>query len=93
MKIGEAVKLVGIRSQLPEGDADLPTLETFRKCVGHKFVISGFNEIGGPRLILPPSLGVRERRYGWSCNFWSLFERDAQGLMFIWVPTQLRRTP
>jgi hypothetical protein len=45
VKIGEAVKLVGIRSQLPEGDADLPTLETFRKCVGHKFVISGFNEI------------------------------------------------
>ena len=46
MKVGDAVKLIGIPPDLPKGDADLPTLATFEKCVGHTFVIADFNEIG-----------------------------------------------
>ena len=46
MKVGDAVKLVGIPHDLPTGDADLPTLATFQKCVGRTFVIADFNEIG-----------------------------------------------
>ena len=46
MKVGDAVRLVGVPPDLPKGDADLPTLATFHKCVGRHFLITGFNEIG-----------------------------------------------
>ena len=46
MKVGDRVRLVGVPPDLPRGDADLPTIETFQKCVGHTFVIADFNEIG-----------------------------------------------
>ena len=46
MKVGDAVRLVGVPPDLPKGDGDLPTLATFQKCVGHLFVIADFNEIG-----------------------------------------------
>ena len=46
MKVGDAVKLVGVPPDLPTGDADLPTLATFQRCVGHVLVITDFNEIG-----------------------------------------------
>ena len=45
MNIGSKVRLTGV----PEGlknDPDLPTKSTFEKCVGHEFVIAGFNEVG-----------------------------------------------
>jgi hypothetical protein len=46
MKIGDKVRLVGIPVGVPEGDVHLPTKKTFERCMGHAFVISGFNEIG-----------------------------------------------
>jgi hypothetical protein len=46
VKAGDAVRLVGLPEGLPVGDAALPTLATFQKCIGHQFVIAGFNEIG-----------------------------------------------
>jgi hypothetical protein len=46
MKIGDKVRLVALPPDLPVGDADLPTKAVFEKCVGHEFVVLGFNEIG-----------------------------------------------
>ncbi len=45
MDVGSKVRLTGV----PEGlknDPDLPTKSIFEKCVGHEFVIGGFNEVG-----------------------------------------------
>jgi hypothetical protein len=46
MKIGDRVRLISLPPDLPVGDADLPTKAIFEKCIGHEFVITGFNEIG-----------------------------------------------
>ncbi len=45
MNVGSKVRVVGIPGDL-EDLPDLPTKSTFIKCVGHEFVISGFNEVG-----------------------------------------------
>ena len=39
------MRLVGVPDGLSD-DPDLPTKSTFERCVGHEFVVSGFNEIG-----------------------------------------------
>jgi hypothetical protein len=43
---GDTVRLVAIPPNLPKGDARLPTPAVFQKCLGHQFVVAGFNEIG-----------------------------------------------
>jgi hypothetical protein len=45
MKIGSKVRLIGIPDGL-EDYPDLPTKSTFEKCLGHAFVIAGFNDVG-----------------------------------------------
>lgn len=45
MKVGSKVRLVGVPDGL-EDYPDLPTKSTFERCVGHDFVIEGFNEFG-----------------------------------------------
>lgn len=45
MKVGSKVRLIAIPDGL-EDYPDLPTKSTFERCVGHEFVISGFNEGG-----------------------------------------------
>jgi hypothetical protein len=50
------VRLTGI----PEGltnDPDLLTKSTFEKCVGHEFVIAGFNEAGMAELCIESVTG------------------------------------
>jgi hypothetical protein len=45
MDVGSKVRLVA----LPEGlkdFPDFPTKSTFEKCVGHEFLVAGFNEVG-----------------------------------------------
>ena len=49
MKIGSRVRLIGIPNGL-EDYPDFPTKSTFEKCIGHEFVIAGFNEFGMPEL-------------------------------------------
>ena len=46
MKVGDIVRLIGIPPNLPKGDDALPTPAVFQECLGHRFVIQGFNEIG-----------------------------------------------
>jgi len=43
--IGTHVLLVGVPDGL-EDYPDFPTKSTFERCVGHDFVIAGFNEFG-----------------------------------------------
>jgi len=43
--IGNHVRLVGVPDGL-EDYPDFPTKSTFERCVGHEFVIAGFNEVG-----------------------------------------------
>jgi hypothetical protein len=43
--VGSRVRLIGIPDGLPNSP-DLPTRSTFECCVGHEFVISGFNPSG-----------------------------------------------
>lgn len=45
MTIGTHVRLVGVPDGL-EDYPDFPTKSTFERCVGHEFVIAGFNELG-----------------------------------------------
>jgi hypothetical protein len=45
MKIGSKVRLIGVPDGL-EDYPDLPTKSTFERCVGHEFVIAGFNDVG-----------------------------------------------
>ncbi len=45
MKIGSKVRLIGIPPKLPN-NPDLPTKSVFERCVGHEFVVAGFNELG-----------------------------------------------
>lgn len=45
MQVGCRVRLVGVPDGL-EDYPDFPTKSTFERCVGHEFVISGFNEVG-----------------------------------------------
>lgn len=40
------MRLVGIPPNLPKGDARLPTPAIFQRCLGHQFVVVGFNEVG-----------------------------------------------
>jgi hypothetical protein len=46
MKAGDKVRLTTVPPNIPEGDTDLPTKATFDRCLGHEFVVNGFNEIG-----------------------------------------------
>jgi hypothetical protein len=57
MKIGDKVRLIGIPVGVPEGDSDLPTKKTFERCLGHAFVIIGFNEIGWAEIEITPVTG------------------------------------
>jgi hypothetical protein len=50
VKIGDTVRLTSVPADVPEGDADLPTKKRFQQCLGHVFVIAGFNEIGWAEL-------------------------------------------
>ena len=45
MKVGSTVRLIGVPDGL-EDDPDLPTKSTFENCVGHTFVVAGFNDVG-----------------------------------------------
>jgi hypothetical protein len=45
MKVGSKVRMVGIPDGL-EDFPDLPTKSTFMRCVGHEFIVAGFNEVG-----------------------------------------------
>ena len=45
MKVGSKVRLVGVPDGL-EDYPDFPTKSTFERCVGHNFVIEGFNDVG-----------------------------------------------
>ena len=45
MEIGSKVRLIGVPS-LPPDPPDLPTKSVFEKCVGHIFVVKGFNNVG-----------------------------------------------
>lgn len=45
MKVGAKVRVIGIPDGL-EDYPDFPTKSTFTKCIGRKFVIAGFNEVG-----------------------------------------------
>jgi hypothetical protein len=45
VRIGPKVRLIGVPDGL-EDYPDLPTKTTFERCVGHEFVIGGFNEVG-----------------------------------------------
>ncbi|MGB7556170.1 MAG: hypothetical protein WBM04_17500 [Candidatus Korobacteraceae bacterium] len=57
MKTGDTVRLIGVPADVPEGDAALPTRQRFEQCVGHVFVIAGFNEIGMAELIIESVTG------------------------------------
>jgi hypothetical protein len=39
------VRIIGVPDGL-EDYPDLPTKSTFERCVGHEFVIAGFNDVG-----------------------------------------------
>jgi hypothetical protein len=43
--IGTQVRLVGVPDGL-EDYPDFPTKSTFERCVGHEFVVAGFNKVG-----------------------------------------------
>jgi hypothetical protein len=45
MDVGSKVRLVAVPDGL-EDFPDFPTKSTFEKCVGHEFVVAGFNEVG-----------------------------------------------
>jgi hypothetical protein len=45
VNIGTHVRLIGIPGGL-EDCPDFPTKSTFERCVGHEFLITGFNEVG-----------------------------------------------
>jgi hypothetical protein len=45
MKLGARVRIIGIPEDLSESP-DFPTRSTFEKCLGHEFVIAGFNQFG-----------------------------------------------
>ena len=47
MGVGCKVRLMGVPDGL-EDYADFPTKSTFERCVGHDFVIAGFNEVEWP---------------------------------------------
>jgi len=50
------VRLTGVPDGL-EDYPDLPTKSTFEKCVGHEFVIDGFNEVGMAELSITSVTG------------------------------------
>jgi hypothetical protein len=45
MNVGSKVRVIAIPDGL-ENFPDLPTKSIFEKCIGHEFVIAGFNEVG-----------------------------------------------
>jgi hypothetical protein len=45
MTVGSTVRLIDVPDGL-EDYPDFPTKSTFEKCVGHEFVIAGFNDVG-----------------------------------------------
>lgn len=45
MNAGSRVRLIAVPDGL-EDYPDFPTKSTFEKCVGHEFLIAGFNELG-----------------------------------------------
>jgi hypothetical protein len=56
MRIGSKVRLVGVPDGL-EDYPDMPTKTTFEKCVGHEFVIAGFNDVGMAELAIQSVTG------------------------------------
>ncbi|HEX3104744.1 MAG TPA: hypothetical protein VHQ22_09860 [Terriglobales bacterium] len=56
MDIGAHVRLVGVPGGLDD-DLDFATKSTFERCVGHEFVIAGFNEIGMAELVIESVTG------------------------------------
>ena len=45
MRIGSRVRLISVPEGL-EDYPDFPTKSTFERCIGHDFVIAGFNKVG-----------------------------------------------
>jgi len=45
VKLGSRVRLIGVPDGL-EDYPDLPTKSIFAKCVGHDFIVQGFNKVG-----------------------------------------------
>jgi len=45
VRVGSRVRLIGVPDGL-EDYPDFPTKTTFERCVGHEFVIAGFNASG-----------------------------------------------
>jgi hypothetical protein len=45
LKVGSKVRVVGIPDGL-EDYPNFPSKSTFLKCVGHEFIVAGFNEVG-----------------------------------------------
>jgi hypothetical protein len=57
MRAGDRVRLIGIPPNLPAGDPDLPTQQTFKNCLGQDFTVTGFNEIGWAELLIESVTG------------------------------------
>ncbi len=51
MTVGIRVRIIGMPSDLPD-QSDLPTKAVFAKCVGHEFVVAGFNDLGMAELVV-----------------------------------------
>ena len=45
MKVGSMARIIGVPDGL-EDYPDFPTKSTFERCVGHEFLIAGFNDVG-----------------------------------------------
>ncbi len=56
MKVGSKVRMIGVPKGL-EDYLDFPTKSTFEKCVGHEFVVAGFNTVGMAELIIESVTG------------------------------------
>ncbi|GEM_PF-2820204 len=56
MRIGSRVRLTGVPDGL-EDYPDLPTKSTFEKCVGHEFVVDGFDKVGMAELSITSVTG------------------------------------
>jgi hypothetical protein len=56
IKVGSKVRLIGIPDGL-EDYPDFPTKSTFERCIGHEFVVAGFNEVGMAELSIASVTG------------------------------------
>jgi hypothetical protein len=68
VKVGSKVRLVGVHDGL-EDCPDFPTKSTFEKCIGHDFVIAGFNEVGMAELDIESVTGSLVNQSGLNRDF------------------------